>query len=46
MDRKLEKSPGHEGADSGVELDGGEGIDADMIFINLCTRSNIQLAAK
>jgi NADH oxidase (H2O2-forming) len=44
MGRKVERIIGHEGMVSGVELDGGERIDADMVFINVGARPNLELA--
>ncbi len=44
MGRKVEGIIGHEGMVSGVELDGGERIDADMVLINVGARPNLELA--
>ena len=44
MGRKVEKIIGHDGVVSGVELDGGQRIDADVIFMNVGTRPNLELA--
>jgi len=44
MGRKVEKFLGREGAVSGVELDGGDRIDTDMVFMNVGVRPNVELA--
>jgi len=46
MGRKVEKILGRDGVVSGVELDGGEKIDADVIFMNVGTRPNLGLAGE
>ncbi len=44
MGQKVEKLMGGNGTVTGAELDGGEKIDADMVFMNVGTRPNIELA--
>ncbi len=44
MGQKVEKILGHDGSVSGVELAGGERIEADMVFMNVGTRPNLELA--
>jgi len=41
---KVEKIVGKEGAVAGVELGSGKKIDADMVFMNVGVRPNIELA--
>ncbi len=44
MGQKVERVLGYEGAVSGVELGGGKKIDADMVFMNVGARPNLELA--
>lgn len=44
MGRKVEKVTGQDGSVSGVELDGGEKIDTEMVFMNVGARPNLELA--
>jgi len=44
MGQKVEKILGHDGSVSGVELAGEERIEADMVFMNVGTRPNLELA--
>jgi NADPH-dependent 2,4-dienoyl-CoA reductase/sulfur reductase-like enzyme len=44
LGRRVDKVLGQNGAVSGVELDGGDRIDADMVFMNVGARPNIELA--
>lgn len=44
MGRKVNKILGQDGRVSGVELDAGESIAGDMIFVNVGVRPNIDLA--
>ncbi len=46
MGRKVEKILGEGGRVSGIELDGGERLDADMVFMNVGARPNLELAKK
>ncbi len=46
MGRKVEKVLGQKGSVSGVELDGGEKMDADMVFMNVGARPNLELASE
>lgn len=42
--RKVEKIIGKDGTVKGVQLDGGEIVDADVVFMNVGVRPNIELA--
>jgi NADH oxidase (H2O2-forming) len=42
--KKVEKIVGSEGAVTGVKLDTGETVDAEMVFINVGVRPNLELA--
>ncbi len=44
MSRKVEKVTGQDGSVSNVELDGGQKIDTDMVFMNVGARPNLDLA--
>ena len=44
MGEKVVKIVGQDGAVAGVELASGETLDADMVFLNVGVRSNIELA--
>jgi NADH oxidase (H2O2-forming) len=44
MGRKVNKILGQDGHVSGVELDAGESIAGDMIFVNVGVRPNVELA--
>lgn len=44
MGRKVNKIVGRNGSVSGVELDDGELVTGDMVFVNVGTRPNIELA--
>lgn len=44
LGRRVEKILENEGAVSGVKLDAGETIEADMVFMNVGTKPNIELA--
>ncbi len=44
MGQKVVKVTGKDGSVTGIELDGGEIIDADMVFMNVGTRPNLELA--
>ncbi|MFP4672383.1 MAG: FAD-dependent oxidoreductase [Desulfohalobiaceae bacterium] len=46
MGQKVEKILGQEGLVSGVELSTGEQVDADMVFLNVGARPNLELAEK
>ncbi|MBS3754389.1 MAG: FAD-dependent oxidoreductase [Desulfobacterales bacterium] len=43
MGRKVERLVGKEGHISGVQLDSGETLAADMVFMNVGTRPNLEL---
>lgn len=45
-DAKVEKIVGKDGNVSGVALDSGKVIDADMVFVNVGARPNVALAEK
>jgi len=42
--RKVEKIIGSGGTVTGVQLDGGETVDADVVFMNVGVRPNLELA--
>ncbi len=44
MGQKVSKIIGQDGRVSAVELDSGERVDADMVFMNVGTRPNLELA--
>jgi NADH oxidase (H2O2-forming) len=44
--KKVEKITGSDGCVNGVELDSGTRLDADMVFVNVGARPNIELAEK
>jgi len=44
MGRKVESISGKDGSVSGVTLDGGQKIEADMVFMNVGARPNLDLA--
>ncbi|MGC9157371.1 MAG: FAD-dependent oxidoreductase [Terracidiphilus sp.] len=44
MGRKVEKILGRDGTVDGVLLDNGERLDADMVFLNVGVRANLDLA--
>jgi NADH oxidase (H2O2-forming) len=44
LGEKVKKIQGHEGNVTGVELDSGEVIAADMVFMNVGVRPNLELA--
>ncbi|MDY6912558.1 MAG: FAD-dependent oxidoreductase, partial [Chloroflexota bacterium] len=46
MGQKVDKILGQEGSVSGVELGSGEKIAADMVFMNVGTRPNLELAGE
>lgn len=46
MGRKVVRNVEHEGAVSGVELSDGKRIDADVVFMNVGVRPNLELASE
>ncbi len=46
LGRKVEKILGKNGRVSGVELDSGEKMDADLVFMNVGARPDLELARK